>query len=87
MVADSGLVPPGFDVQIAMFIATIKAILVALFFMHLIHDKGLNALYFLFCLVFVGLFLGLALTDSAQYEHDVYNFQIENPDEMPAQIQ
>lgn len=86
VVADSGLVPPGYDVQVAMAIATVKAVLVVLFFMHLIHDKGVNTIFFLFCLVFVSLFLGFALTDTAQYEHDIYNHQLEHPEAMPAQI-
>lgn len=63
-----------------MTIATMKGLLVVLFFMHVIHDKGLNAILFVFSLVFVALFLGFALTDTDQYQHQVHDFQIENPD-------
>jgi len=41
---------------IAMLVATVKASLVALFFMHLLHDERLNALTFGFGLLFVCLF-------------------------------
>ena len=48
---------------IAMFVATIKASLVALFFMHLLHDERLNALTFGFGLLFVCLFFLFPLVD------------------------
>ncbi|MBI2687670.1 MAG: cytochrome C oxidase subunit IV family protein [Acidobacteria bacterium] len=42
---------------IAVGIATLKASLVALFFMHLRHDPPLNAIIFISSLIFLGLFL------------------------------
>jgi cytochrome c oxidase subunit IV len=51
------------NIIIAMFIATIKATLVALFFMHLRHDKPLNAIIFVSSLIFLGIFLGFSLID------------------------
>jgi cytochrome c oxidase subunit 4 len=48
---------------IAMLVATIKATLVALFFMHLLHDERLNMLTFGFGLLFVCLFFLFPLVD------------------------
>ncbi len=52
-----------FNVVIALGIATIKASLVALFFMHLRHDKPMNAMIFLTGLAVLAIFLMLTLTD------------------------
>ena len=62
------------DAWIALGIATVKATLVALYFMHLRHDKSFNALVFLSALVFVGLFLGFVLMDTDQYQMDLESF-------------
>lgn len=51
------------NIIIAMFIATVKATLVALFFMHLRHDKPLNAIVFVSSLIFLGIFLAFSLLD------------------------
>jgi cytochrome c oxidase subunit 4 len=48
---------------IAMFVASIKAGLVALFFMHLLHDERLNLITFGFGLLFVSLFFLFPLLD------------------------
>jgi cytochrome c oxidase subunit 4 len=48
---------------IAVLIATLKATLVALFFMHLRHDPPLNAIIFVSSLIFLGLFLLFPLID------------------------
>ena len=53
------------NVVIALAIATIKASLVALFFMHLIHDKAMNAIILVASFSFLGVFLGLCYTDQA----------------------
>jgi len=47
----------------AMSIATVKAILVCMFFMGLRYDKALNTFAMLFCLFCVGLFLGITMID------------------------
>jgi len=60
----------GLNVWIAMGIATVKGLLVALFFMHLIHDRPFFSFVFLTALVFVFLFIGLASMDTAQYQPD-----------------
>ncbi len=53
------------NVVIALSIATIKASLVALFFMHLIHDKPMNSIILIAAFVFLGIFLGFSYTDQA----------------------
>lgn len=45
------------NVVIALAIATVKATLVALFFMHLAHDKPVNGLIAVAGFIFLGLFL------------------------------
>jgi len=56
---ESGMV----NVVIALGIATVKASLVALFFMHLLHDKPFNAIALVAGFLFLGLFLGLTYAD------------------------
>jgi len=53
---------------VALFIATIKAFLVALYFMHLRYDRPLNGIIFLFAIFFVMLFVGVVLIDSSAYQ-------------------
>ena len=45
------------NVVIALFIATVKAIIVALIFMHLLHDKPVNAVIAVAGFIFLGIFL------------------------------
>jgi cytochrome c oxidase subunit 4 len=51
------------NVVVALTIATIKASLVALFFMHLLHDKPVNGLIAAAGFLFLGLFLMFTLLD------------------------
>lgn len=53
-----------YDVLVVMAIATLKAALVAFFFMHLAFDKPFNLIVFLSAFVFVGLFVIFTLGDS-----------------------
>lgn len=53
-----------YDVYIVMAIATVKATLVALFFMHLAWDKPFNITIFVGSFIFVGLFVIFTLGDS-----------------------
>ena len=53
-----------YDVAIVMGIATVKAALVLLIFMHMAFDKPFNIAVFLGCFVFVGLFVIFTLGDS-----------------------
>ena len=68
------------NVVIALTIATIKAILVALFFMHLAHDKPVNGIIAMAGFIFLGIFL---LFDLLDFDTRV-NLQ---PHNMPAMAQ
>jgi cytochrome c oxidase subunit 4 len=59
------------EVPITMAIATTKAILVAVYFMHLRYDNPFNAMIFCFALFFVALFLGGTLIDVSAYQKDL----------------
>jgi cytochrome c oxidase subunit 4 len=74
----------GWNLFIAMGIATVKAALVALYFMHLRYDHPFNGLVFVAALVFLGLFMSLTLLDTQQYQADVAAYQQQN-DVPPAQ--
>jgi cytochrome c oxidase subunit 4 len=60
------------DLWIAMGVATVKASLVGLFFMHLRYDKPFNAMVFLSSVAFVGLFIIASMTDTAQYQNLIH---------------
>ena len=66
-----------YEVLVAMAIATVKAVLVATFFMHLKYDTPLNAAILAFSLIFVALFLGLTVLDTQAYRGDVDSWQID----------
>lgn len=59
------------DLVVAMGIATVKASLVALYFMHLRYDKGFHGVVILGALVFVFLFVSMALLDRNEYQADI----------------
>jgi cytochrome c oxidase subunit 4 len=59
------------EIWVAMGIATVKAVLVAAYFMHLRYDKPFNAFLFLFSLVFAAIFIGLVLADSQAYQPEI----------------
>ncbi len=59
------------ELWITLFIATVKAGLVILFFMHLLWDKPLNAIFFLSSIIFVALFLGFTLMDAQGYHSQI----------------
>jgi len=58
----------------ALLIATVKASLVALYFMHLRYDKPFNTIVFLAALLFVGLFLSLTVLDTVEYHPDLERY-------------
>jgi len=60
-----------FEIWISLGIATVKACLVAAYFMHLRYDNPMNAVIFAFGLIFVALFLGLTMMDTHQYQGDL----------------
>ncbi|MGE3163817.1 MAG: cytochrome C oxidase subunit IV family protein [Planctomycetota bacterium] len=57
------------NIWVAMGIATLKASLVVLFFMHMFWDKPFNQVLFIGTLVFLGLFITFCLLDTAAYRH------------------
>lgn len=59
------------EIWISLGIATVKASLVAAYFMHLRYDNPLNAVLFAFGLLFVALFVGFLLLDTQQYQSDL----------------
>jgi cytochrome c oxidase subunit 4 len=66
------------NLLVALAIATVKAALVALYFMHLRYDHPFNGLVFVVALVFLGLFMSLTLLDTQQYQADVAAYQQQN---------
>jgi cytochrome c oxidase subunit 4 len=66
------------NLLIALAIATIKASLVALYFMHLRYDHPFNGLVFVVALVFLALFMSLTLLDTEQYQADIASYQQQN---------
>ena len=60
-----------FNIWIALAIALVKSALVGLYFMHLRYDQPFNAIILVGSLLFVVLFVGLALLDTAHYQHEL----------------
>lgn len=60
-----------YEIWLSLAIATVKAALVILFFMHMLWDKPLNAIIFLSTLIFVALFLGFTLLDANAYRDQI----------------
>lgn len=63
------------NVWIALIIATVKASLVVLYFMHLRYDHPFNAVVFLSALLTLLLFISLALLDATTYQPDIRALQ------------
>ncbi|MCA9241225.1 MAG: cytochrome C oxidase subunit IV family protein [Planctomycetales bacterium] len=59
------------EIWITLGIATLKAALVAMIFMHLLHDKAFNGIILIATMLFVSLFMGFALMDTGQYAHEI----------------
>ncbi len=60
---------------VALAIATAKAILVAIYFMHLRYDSPFHSLILGTALLFLALFLWLTLLDATHYQTDIRNFR------------
>jgi len=56
---------------VALAIAVVKATLVALYFMHLRWDRPINAVVFVTAIVFVTIFVAIALLDTQEYQPDL----------------
>ena len=74
------------DIVVVMGIATVKAILVGLFFMHMIADKAFNVIVFLSSFVFVGLFVMFTLSDS-KMTSDSFEPKRDDPPVATAEMQ
>lgn len=59
------------NIFFALAIAVVKATLVCMFFMHLRWDRPFNAFVLVGSLAAVALFIGFAMTDTAEYKHEV----------------
>lgn len=66
------------NLVVALAIATLKAALVLLYFMHMRYDQPFNAIVFIGALAFVALFIFFALMDTAAYKPELI------PDYAPA---
>lgn len=62
------------DMPITLTIATIKALLVAVIFMHLQHDKLFNSVVLAGSVIFLVLFVGMVLLDSDQYQPQIESY-------------
>jgi cytochrome c oxidase subunit IV len=70
------------NLVIALAVAVVKSSLVVLYFMHLRYDKPFNSIVFVGCLIFVGLFIGLALLDKTSYNNEVDKGQTKTMDKI-----
>jgi len=59
------------NIWIGLAIATGKAALVALYYMHLRWDRPFNAFVFLGAFLFLFLFIGIAMMDTAHYQPQI----------------
>ncbi len=68
------------NIVIALAIASVKGSLVALFFMHLRHDRMVNSIIFLSALIFLALLLMLCMIDvNSRIEPKPYNWKGPDP--------
>jgi len=74
MVFDSPQDLSWLDMPITLAIATAKALLVAVIFMHLQHDKLFNTVILVGATVFMVLFLAMTVLDADQYEPQVQSY-------------
>lgn len=63
---------------IAMLIATVKAVMVCAYFMHLRYDRPFNAMVFASSVIFVALFISITLLDKAEYEPTIEQLTIDS---------
>jgi cytochrome c oxidase subunit 4 len=59
------------NIWVGLAIATGKAVLVGLYYMHLRWDKPFNAFVFLTSFFFLFLFIGIAMMDTTHYQMDM----------------
>lgn len=86
-VAATALKLGALNIWLALLIATVKAALVILYFMHLRYDRPFHAVVLIGALFFVGVFISLAMLDVFQYRPDVETFRQQNPTQIAPQIE
>jgi cytochrome c oxidase subunit 4 len=59
------------NIWVGLAIATAKAVLVGLYYMHLRWDKPFNTFVFLAAFLFLFIFIGFAMMDTAHYQPDL----------------
>jgi len=67
------------NLWVALLIATVKATLVALYFMHLRYEKPIIAIILCVTLAFVILFVGLTLKDTREYQPSIQTYRAADP--------
>jgi cytochrome c oxidase subunit 4 len=67
------------NLWVAIGLAVLKASLVALYFMHLKYDQPFHAVILIGALLFVMLFIGIAMLDSGQYQSEIQQWQSQQP--------
>lgn len=70
-VVAAGMDLGNYNLGVAMLIATLKATLVLLYFMHLRYDRPVLAIVFGTALLFVALFVSITLLDTQAYAHQL----------------
>ncbi len=75
------------ELILSLFIATIKAALVMLFFMHMLHDKPINIIIFLSAFVFVALFISFTMMDVHGYRDSVELKNVDSPRAVVAPVE
>jgi cytochrome c oxidase subunit 4 len=59
------------NIWVGLAIATGKAVLVGLYYMHLRWDKPFNTFVFLAAFIFLFIFIGIAMMDTVHYQPDL----------------
>ena len=67
------------NLLVAMGVATVKATLVALYFMHLRYDSLLNAIFFVIGVAFLGLFMMITMLDTIERQPGQQQWQESRP--------
>lgn len=70
------VIPQWVNVMVAMSIATVKGVLVLMYFMHLRHDNQLNTVIFISCVLAFALFLGFTGLDLGN-RGTVYSWKVD----------
>ncbi len=66
----------GYDLTVAMIIATVKASLVCAVFMHMLWDRPFLRLGLVIAVIMVGAFLAYTLIDTAEYQDQMRAWQL-----------